>query len=220
MATPRSKLRHGESGSAMPDSFYIEPVQPVLRHFVEDFRNTVTRAERRTLLDALRPHVEGLLYDPTWITEAFREAVPDTTAAWAVYRSQDPDLCIFTMVVPPGGMTKAHNHLTDGWVGLVQGSQLEWKYIRRDDGAQPGHADLELVSEDPIFLGELTPLRHPHEDIHQVITASAVPSVSLHVLCNDIGTVERQAFDPDAHLVEDFVSGYTNVDGGSAIGRR
>ena len=159
------------------------------------------------------------LYDPTWITEQFRQPVPDTTAAWAIYRSQEPDLCIFTMVVPPMAMTKVHNHLTDGWVGLVQGEQVERKFMRRDDGSRAGYADLELISEDPIALGELTPLRHPDEDIHQVITASAVPSVSLHVLCNDLGTVERQAFEPEDHEVEDFISGYTNVDGGSQIGR-
>ncbi|MCA9856635.1 MAG: hypothetical protein KC458_05095 [Dehalococcoidia bacterium] len=203
----------------MPESFYVEPVEPVLKRFVEDFRNIVAREDRSSILEALKAPVEQLLYDPTWITEQFRQPVPDTTAAWAIYRSQEPDLCIFTMVVPPMAMTKVHNHLTDGWVGLVQGEQVERKFMRRDDGSRAGYADLELISEDPIALGELTPLRHPDEDIHQVITASAVPSVSLHVLCNDLGTVERQAFEPEDHEVEDFISGYTNVDGGSQIGR-
>lgn len=204
----------------MPQSYYIEPVEAVLRRFVEDFRNIVEREGRGPgLLEALKQPVQDLLYDPTWITKEFREPVPRDTAAWAVYRSQDPDLCIFTMVVPPMSMTKVHNHLTDGWVGLVQGEQIERKYVRRDDGSRPGHAELELVSEDPIALGELTPLKHPDEDIHQVITSSAVPSVSLHVLCNDIGTVERQAFEPEVQRVQDFISGYTNVDGTSSIGR-
>lgn len=203
----------------MPESFYVEPVQPVLRHFVEDLRNLVAREGGAGLLEALKAPVERLLYDPAWITQEFREPAPDTTAAWAIYRSQEPDLCIFTMVVPPMSMTRVHNHLTDGWVGLVQGEQVERKFMRRDDGSRPGYAELELISEDPIKLGELTPLRHPDEDIHQVITSSAVPSVSLHVLCNDLGTVERQAFDPEHHHVEDFISGYTNVSGGSSIGR-
>ena len=203
----------------MPESFYVEPVQPVLRRFVEDLRNLIAREDRGAILEAMRAPVERLLYDPTWITKEFREPVPDTTATWAIYRSQEPDLCIFTMVVPPMDMTKVHNHLTDGWVGLVQGEQVERKFMRRDDGSRPGYAELELISEDPIGLGELTPLRHPDEDIHQVITASAIPSVSLHVLCNDLGTVERQAFDPEHHHVEDFISGYTNVSGGSSIGR-
>jgi predicted metal-dependent enzyme (double-stranded beta helix superfamily) len=204
----------------MPESYYVEPVQPVLRRFVEDFRNIVARdAGTEALLPDLRLATERLILDPTWIGEAFRRPVPGTTATWAVYRSQDPDLCIFTMVVPPMGMTKVHNHLTSGWVGLVQGAQVERKFLRRDDGSRPGYARLELVSEAPIRLGELTPLEHPHHDIHQVLTASAEASVSLHVLCNDLGTVERQSFDPDRDAVEDFVSGYTNVGGGSLIGR-
>lgn len=205
----------------MPESFYVEPVEPVLRRFVEDFRNIVER-ERGTanLLPSLKAPMETLLYDPSWITESFRQPVPGETASWAIYRSQDPDLCIFSMVVPPHESTRVHNHLTDGWVGLVQGAQIERKFIRVDDGDRPGYARLELVSADPIGLGELTPLKHPDEDIHQVITASDEPSVSLHVLCNDLGTVERQSFDPDHEQVQNFVSGYTNVDGSSMIGRK
>ncbi len=204
----------------MPDAFYIEPVQPALRHFVDDFRNIVAR-DRGTdaLMPNLRTATQRLILDASWIDETFRQPVPDTTATWAVYRSQDPDLCIFTMVVPPMGMTKVHNHLTSGWVGLVQGAQIERKFVRRDDGSRPGYAKVELISEDPIRLGELTPLEHPHHDIHQVVTASAEASVSLHVLCNDLGTVERQTFEPERDTVTDFISGYTNVGGGSLIGR-
>ncbi|MFN8638773.1 MAG: hypothetical protein U0360_04785 [Dehalococcoidia bacterium] len=51
------------------------------------------------------------------------------------------------------------------------------------------------------------------------MTTSRDASVSLHVLCNDLGTVERQTFDPEAQRAERFVSGYTNVDGVSFIGR-
>lgn len=203
-----------------PESFYIEPVEPVLRRFVEDFRNVVARSGGTpALLDELRGPTEQLLYDPTWIGDEFRRPVPGETATWAVYRSQDPDLCIFTMVVPPGEMTKVHNHLTDGWVGCVQGTQLERMFRRVDDRSRPGHAELEIVAEDPVSLGELTPLSYPDHDIHQVVTTSSEASVSLHVLCNDLGTVERQMFEPEAERVSNFVSGYTNVTGRSAIGR-
>ncbi|MDA0271453.1 MAG: cysteine dioxygenase family protein [Chloroflexi bacterium] len=205
----------------MPESYYVEPVEPVLRRFVEDFRNIVARERGKPgLLDALKAPTEALLYDPSWITEAFRQPVPGTTAAWAIYRSQDPDLCIFSMVVPPHSATRVHNHLTDGWVSLVQGAQIERKYVRRDDGGRDGYAELELIASEPIGLGELTWLKHPDEDIHQVVTASDVPSVSLHVLCNDLGTVERQSFEPEQRGVENFISGYTNVGPGAGIGRR
>jgi predicted metal-dependent enzyme (double-stranded beta helix superfamily) len=202
------------------DSYYIEPVQPVLRRFVEDFRNVVAReAPGRGRLDALRQPVEALLADPGWITEEFRQPVPGTTATWAVYRSQDPDLCIFTMVVPPLNATKVHNHLADGWVGLVQGGQIERQFRRFDDGARPGFADVRQVEEHAIRLGEITSIEMPDADIHQIVTTSREASVSLHVLCNDLGTVERQTFEPEEQRATNFVSGYTNVDGASAIGR-
>lgn len=202
------------------ESYYIEPVEPVLRRFVEDFRNVVAReAPGASRLDALRAPVEALLADTSWIKPEFLEPVPSTTATWAVYRSQDPDLCIFTMVVPPLNSTKVHNHLADGWVGLVQGAQIERQFRRFDDGTRPGFADVRQIEEHPIRLGEITSIETPDADIHQIVTTSRDASVSLHVLCNDLGTVERQTFEPESQRAERFVSGYTNVDGASFIGR-
>jgi len=202
-----------------PESYYLEPVEPRLRRFVEDFRNLLDGGLRgQPLLDALKRPTETLVDDPSWITDEWRRPVGEL-ATWAMYRSQEPDLCVFTMVVPPGEATKVHNHLTDGWVACVQGTQIERIFRRVDDGSRDGFAELELISADPVALGELTPLRHPDLDIHQVATAGDEPSVSLHVLANDLGTVERQSFDPEAHTVVDFVSGYTNVDGRSNLGR-
>lgn len=202
-----------------PEAYYVEPVEQPLRHFVEDFRNIVAREGGTPgLLDSLRAPVQHLIGDMSWLGTEFLEPVPGTVAAWAVYRSQDPDLCIFTMVVPPGAATQVHNHLTDGWVGLVQGGQVERHFRRFDDGSRPGFADVRQVDEEPIRLGELTPIAHPDADIHQIRTTSSEPSVSLHVLCNDLGTVERQSFVPERQAVTNFVSGYTNVDGASLIG--
>src|SRR5688572_3751078 len=138
LTTNGFRLTRMEEDRAM-ESYYIEPVQPVLRRFVEDFRNIVAReAAGSARLGALRAPVEALLGDASWITEEFLVPVPATTATWAVYRSQEPDLCIFTMVVPPLNSTKVHNHLTDGWVGLVQGAQVERHFQRFDDGSRPG----------------------------------------------------------------------------------
>ena len=204
-----------------PEAYYVEPVERALRHFVDDFRNVVARESGTPqLLESLKAPVQQLIDDMSWLEARFLEPVPGQVAAWAVYRSQEPDLCIFTMVVPPGAATQVHNHLTDGWVGLVQGGQVERHFRRFDDGTRPGYADVRQVDELPIGLGELTPIVHPDADIHQIRTTSSEASVSLHVLCNDLGTVERQSFTPETHGVTNFVSGYTNVDGASRIGRR
>lgn len=203
-----------------PEQYYAEPIQAALRHFVEDFRNISAReAAGRPRLDALRGPTEELLADASWIEARHLEPVPGATATYAIYRSQEPDLCIFTMVVPPGESTKVHNHRTDGWVGLVQGGQIERHFRRFDDGSRPGFADVRQTEEHAIALHEITPIQHPDADIHQILTTSRDASVSLHVLFNDLGTVERQTFEPEQHAVTNFVSGYTNVDGASVIGR-
>ena len=208
------------TGGAMVDGlYYTRRRDPALRHFVEDFRSILDGGERgRALLDALRPPLDRLLDSRGWLEEPFLRPIPGEVAAWALYRSHGPDLCLFTMVVPPGMRTRVHNHLTDGWVALLRGGQVEHVYRRIDDGSRLGVAELERVSADPVAEGELTPLLHPDLDIHAVETTSAGASVSLHVLANDLGTVERQSFDPAARTVESFVSGYSNVDGASAIG--
>jgi hypothetical protein len=43
-------------------------------------------------------------------------------------------------------------------------------------------------------------------------TTSAEPSISLHLLGNDVGCVLRHVFEPDTGQVAPFRSGYTNQD--------
>jgi predicted metal-dependent enzyme (double-stranded beta helix superfamily) len=200
-----------------PESYFVEPVVPDLRRFVDDFRNLLDRGlTGQPLLHALEPPTERLVDDPSWIADEWRRPQGEL-ATWAMYRSQDPELGVFTTAVPPGAMTKVI-HLTDGWVARVQGVQIERMYRRRADGTYEGFADLELTTADPVTLGELSPL-YPDLDIHQVATAGDEPSVSPHVFGNDLGAVERQSFAPEEQTVVDLVSGYTNVDGRSNLGR-
>jgi hypothetical protein len=44
-----------------------------------------------------------------------------------------------------------------------------------------------------------------------VPTISSEPSVSLHLLANDIGCVVRQKFDPESRRTEPFRSGWSNA---------
>lgn len=60
--------------------------------------------------------------------------------------------------------------------------------------------------------GDFYPLLPPAGDIHRVRTVSEVPSISIHLLGNDLGCIWRHAFDPVARTVSDFRSGYANVE--------
>lgn len=111
--------------------------------------------------------------------------------------SADRSLSLFSLVVPPGSATPVHDHLAWGLVGLYQGEQDEEVYARRD-GA------LALVDQRALGPGDFYVLIPPRDDIHRVRTTSNVPSVSIHLLTNDIGCVWRHTYDPETGAESPF----------------
>jgi predicted enzyme related to lactoylglutathione lyase len=51
----------------------------------------------------------------------------------------------------------------------------------------------------------------PEGDIHMIETISPEASISIHVLGNDIGCVQRQRYDVEHQQVHRFTSGYVNT---------
>ena len=83
-----------------------------------------------------------------------------------------------------------HDHLAWGLVGLYVGEQDEEIY----ETAVPvhtteDHTDLKLVEKKHLTVGSFYELIPPTGDIHRVITTSQEPSISLHLLGNDVGCV-------------------------------
>ena len=85
-------------------------------------------------------------------------------------------------------------------------------YERTDDGSVDANANLRLVEERRLGVANITTLVPPTGDIHQIRTVSDTPSVSLHLLGNDIGCQLRHAYDIATNTVADFRSGYVNAD--------
>jgi predicted metal-dependent enzyme (double-stranded beta helix superfamily) len=188
-------------------------VHPKLESFVADLqriRGETTDAD--AFLAKLRPPFEALIQERDWVRDEWLRVIPGEVASWAIFRQQDPGLCIFAMVVPPGSETKIHNHLTHGWIGLYQGEQTERKFLRSYPDETARRCEIYQVDELALPTGAVTFLKAPQEDIHQIRTVSDVASVSIHVLANDLGTVQRQWFAPSdgTWMCEDFVSGYSN----------
>ena len=67
---------------------------------------------------------------------------------WLLFRAAERDLCLFSLVVPPGSMTPVHDHLAWGLVGLYKGTQDEELY-------EPGDGRLRLASPAPAAAGRL-----------------------------------------------------------------
>jgi predicted metal-dependent enzyme (double-stranded beta helix superfamily) len=192
----------------MSDEFILGT--PVVRAFVEDVQATIGAASSpEEACETLRPRFAQLLADPDWLPASYQAAAPESgmgggIGQWLLYRAENGELSLFSLVVPPGSETPIHDHLAWGLVGLYRGEQDEEIYVRRD-------GSLELVERRSLVPGDFYALIPPRDDIHRVRTKSAETSVSIHLLTNDTGCVWRHAFDPDSGEERPFRSGYVNV---------
>ncbi len=104
---------------------------PLVRGFIESVRSAVGRCG--TAAEACRlvePDFRELLADPDWLPSRFQEDAPESgmgggIGQWLLFRAAERDLCLFSLVVPPGSMTPVHDHLAWGLVGLYKGNQDE-----------------------------------------------------------------------------------------------
>jgi 3-mercaptopropionate dioxygenase len=196
------------------DEYYVEA--PVLTRFVAEVQRAIREAEQpEEIVRRLRHPFHALLHDRSWLPAAFRS--PDTTGGmgggignYLLYRSATRDLTLMSLVVPPAASTPVHDHLAWGLVGLYEGEQREWVYRRVDDATQYDRAELVEHERRHLRAGEYYELLPPHGDIHRVQTISEGPSVSLHLLGNDVGCTWRHRFDVEQHAVHAFRSSYSN----------
>lgn len=168
-------------------------------------------------LAAIRPHFSELMADPTWLPDEFRGMPKEGgmgagIANWLLYKDTEGTLSFTALVLPSGAATPVHDHLAWGLVGLYVGEQDEQVYEADSAAAQDEqHTALTLVSNNHLKVGSFYELVPPSGDIHRVTTTSAEPSISLHLLTNDVGCVMRHRFMPETGEVAPFRSGYSNL---------
>ncbi len=198
------------------EEYYVDTA--AFRRYVADVVDVLSRhADAASAIAALREPFARLLWSDGWLPDDFarpaaRSGMGGGIGSYLLYRNAERTLSISSLVVPPGAMTPVHDHLAWGLVGLFRGEQHEEVFARTDRGERPGAADLELVERRHLKRGDFYELIPPAGDIHRVVAANDQPSVSIHLLRNDVGCVRRHAFEPEAHAVKDFRSGYVNVE--------
>jgi 3-mercaptopropionate dioxygenase len=190
-----------------------------MRTFIETVHEALDRGARdhATLVQVLQPAFSDLLAAQSWLPPEFCAPNPEGgmgggIASWLLFRSAARDLTLMSLVVPAGSQTPVHDHLAWGLVGLYRGEQDEEGYERTDDGSMEGVASLKLTTQRrllPLSFYELLP---PAGDIHRVRTHGLEPSISIHLLGNDVGCVLRHSFEPSIDAVAEFRSGYSNLD--------
>lgn len=200
----------------MSDEFICDI--PEVRNFIGQVKAIIGReGSVSEKLAAIRPHFSRMMEDSTWLPDEFRR-MPEVggmgagIANWLLYRDTNGILSLAALVLPPGAATPVHDHLAWGLVGLYVGEQDEEVFepeapINQDDR----HTTLKLVTKNHLTVGSFYELVPPSGDIHRVITTSAEPSISLHLLTNDVGCILRHRFVPETGEVAPFRSGYTNL---------
>lgn len=204
-----------ESTQTSEDVYVVE--SPVLRTFIAEVRRTMAAepdTARRVRL--LRPAFSALLADQSWLPEDLQQpyaasGMGQGIGQYLVYKSASGDLTLSALVLPPGATTPVHDHLAWGLVGMYRGAQSEWVYRRLDSGGDDGAAQVVEVERRSLTVGEFYELLPPDGDIHRVQATDSGPSISLHLLGNDVGCVWRHRFEPDQNVVRPFRSSYANV---------
>lgn len=202
--------------SAMADEFICDT--PEVRTFIGQVKAILSGDGSVTeKLAAIRPYFSRMMEDPTWLPEEFRRTpavggMGVGIANWLLYRDTNGTLSLAALVLPPGATTPVHDHLAWGLVGLYVGEQDEEVFethvpVRQNDK----HTDLRLAIKTHLQVGSFYELIPPSGDIHRLTTTSTGPSISLHLLTNDVGCVLRHRFVPETGEVGLFRSGYTNL---------
>lgn len=196
------------------DEFVLDT--PVMRHFIGEVRTALDAAPPAEALESLRPAFAALLADKTWLPEQYQGPAPSTgmggaSATWLLYRASADDLSLSVLVLPPGAATPIHDHLAWGIVGLYAGTQDEEVYARHEHGDAHDHVPLELVESNSLQPGDFYVLLPPEGDIHRVVTTSSTPSVSIHLLGNNVGCVWRHSYTLEDNRMHPFRSGWSNA---------
>lgn len=199
------------------DQWFVDSLE--LSEFVATAKEIIahTTGDRTQTLNTLEPYFAALLKKRQWLPQHFAQSNPsssfgDGIGQWLLYRSQQRSLTIFSLVIPPNSITPIHDHLSWGLVGLYQGKQEETVYRRLDNGELEGFAQLEILGTYQVKTGDIYHILPPHGDIHSVkATTVFTPSISIHVMGNDTGSILRNQYHPEQKSVQSFRSGYSNA---------
>lgn len=204
---------HEHSGN---DEYYAPA--PVMRQFIAEVQEIWSEiSEPAVLVEQLKPAFSRLLADPDWLPDEFASPYEASgmgggIGQYLLYRTHDPDLTLFSLVVPAGSSTPVHDHLAWGLVGLYRGEQYEEVFRVVGGDVESGDVELALAEENNLRAGDFYALLPPDGDIHRVTTTSGEASVSIHLLGNDAGCVVRHRYEPEEKTSASFRSGYSNVD--------
>jgi len=158
------------------------------------------------------PLVQELLSSDLWWRDFIREVLAERTwfkqqppTLWpneiTLYRSPDQSFLILAYIWEPYSVDTIHDHGSWGIVGSYINKIREVKYLRLDDGAVAGHAELEATEEKVLKPGEITTVFPLDGGIHQMENASGDIAVTINVYGRTVRRGYLQFFDRERSTV-------------------
>jgi predicted metal-dependent enzyme (double-stranded beta helix superfamily) len=170
-----------------------------LETFFDDCRASLLADAGPDGQGAVRRHLVQLLRHPRLIDDVLG---PDPAPGRRqLHHEPSTGMRVFVHVYNSAGVSKPHDH-GPCWIvyGNLSGHTDMVDYRRRDDGAQPGYADLETTREYRVHAGEaeLFHVGAIHETAHP-----DSPSILIRVVSDDMDNVWRHTFNPAKKTVTD-----------------
>jgi predicted metal-dependent enzyme (double-stranded beta helix superfamily) len=161
-------------------------------------------------LQQAAPFLANLVKDPSFLEAEIRpllEEARGTGGDWYVARSHegnDPSFSLQVFVWPPGTRTKIHDHSSWGVYCCVEGSVLEERYERLDDGSRHDHARLkkswQLMWSKEDGASSVLP---SDGGIHRVGNPGDSVAITVHLYGPRIGRVDGRDYDLSCDYVCD-----------------
>src|SRR5262249_31484919 len=137
--------------------------------------------------ERLRRHLPA----PDVLTAEQRGGDPLGYRCHLLHSEADGSFSVVALVWLPGQATLIHDHVTWCVSGVIQGTELEKRYVLRDGN------HLEHEGETTNFVGDVSGLAPP-SDIHRVRNADVQTAISLHIYGTDVsrlGSSIRRVYD-------------------------
>ncbi|HHF7375683.1 cysteine dioxygenase family protein [Legionella bozemanae] len=140
-----------------------------------------------------------------WLEEHFYAVDPvNGFTSWLIFEEPDHSLAVNLVAWEPGREITPHDHKTWGVVGCVTGVEKNFFWLRRDDGSQPGYADIKKQNKPIIcFPGDV--ITFNPDDIHSVVNIADSVAISLHVYGKNLNYTHRFQYNPMTNTAEPFI---------------
>ena len=149
---------------------------------------------RSLFLELLGNIAKGQPYPDTRQAQLFDDEI-------LLYLNTKPLFSIRMFIYEPGIYTPIHDHNSWGVIGSALGKIGVIKYIREDDGSQPGYARLQK-SDTLTLEGSRTDIALPlAQGIHQTGNPDSHTSIMVSVYGRPIRQVYIHRFDPENNRV-------------------